>query len=291
MRIHHVNCGTMCPVGGFLFYGNRDRSLRRLTCHCLLIETDRDGLVLVDTGFGMRDVRKPRPRLSPFFLTMNRPQFNEAETALRQIEARGFSAGDVRHIVLTHLDFDHAGGIEDFPGATVHLLDLERRASTVGRRTFLARQRYRPMQWDEDISWQDYAAGGESWFGFDSVRDLRGLPPEILLIPLIGHTFGHCGVAVQQGDKWILNAGDAYFYEGEMDLKNPNCTPGLRFYQKMMEVDRTARLRNQDRLRALLRDEAGKIDIFCAHDSVEYGRHVGVETAIPAATFQRTAAN
>lgn len=28
--------------------------------------------------------------------------------ALRQIEAPGFSARDVRHIVLTHLDFDHA---------------------------------------------------------------------------------------------------------------------------------------------------------------------------------------
>jgi glyoxylase-like metal-dependent hydrolase (beta-lactamase superfamily II) len=24
----------------------------------------------------------------------------------------------VRHIVLTHLDFDHAGGLEDFPEAT-----------------------------------------------------------------------------------------------------------------------------------------------------------------------------
>ena len=286
MRIHHINCGTMCPVGGTLFYGaGRSRALQRLTCHCLLVETDRDGLVLVDTGIGMRDVHRPRPRLSPLFLAMNRPQLNEVDTALRQVGRRGFSARDVRHIVLTHLDFDHAGGIEDFPNAVVHVLDAERRASTVGRRTFLARQRYRPMQWDGDIQWQEYGLDGEAWFGFDCVRDLRGLPPEILLVPLIGHTFGHCGVAVRQGENWILHAGDAYFHEREMNLADPGCPPGLRFYQKLMEVDRPARLRNQDRLRELLRDQAGKIDIFCAHDAAEYGRHIGVETAIPAGSY------
>jgi dihydrofolate reductase len=35
---------------------------------------------------------------------------------------------------------------------------------------------------------------GEPWFGFERVRPLDGLPPEIALIPLIGHTFGHAGV-------------------------------------------------------------------------------------------------
>jgi len=34
-------------------------------------------------------------------------------------------ASDVRHIVLTHLGFDHAGGLDDFPAATVHLLRQE----------------------------------------------------------------------------------------------------------------------------------------------------------------------
>jgi glyoxylase-like metal-dependent hydrolase (beta-lactamase superfamily II) len=38
------------------------------------------------------------------------------ETAVRQIERLG-SPADVRHILPTHLDFDHAGGLEDLPGA------------------------------------------------------------------------------------------------------------------------------------------------------------------------------
>lgn len=51
MRVHHLNCGTMCPLaGGAIGSGT---GLRRglMVCHCLLIETPRDGLVLVDTGW------------------------------------------------------------------------------------------------------------------------------------------------------------------------------------------------------------------------------------------------
>ena len=39
---------------------------RHLIGHCLLVETDL-GLVLVDTGFGLQDVRDPKSRLSRFF--------------------------------------------------------------------------------------------------------------------------------------------------------------------------------------------------------------------------------
>lgn len=132
----------MCPWGGPLFHGWRqDPSLRRLVCHCLLIETDRHGLVLVDTGIGLRDVQAPRPRLGWFFLLLNGIRLEEGQTALRRIERLGFRAADVRHIVLTHLDFDHAGGIEDFPEATVHVLGPELEAASGRRHGFIARQR------------------------------------------------------------------------------------------------------------------------------------------------------
>jgi len=42
----------MCPVGGVLFDSFSKGIYAHLVCRCLLIETDRDGLVLVDTGFG-----------------------------------------------------------------------------------------------------------------------------------------------------------------------------------------------------------------------------------------------
>ncbi|MFN7134547.1 MAG: MBL fold metallo-hydrolase, partial [Myxococcales bacterium] len=73
MRIHHLNCTTMCPPGKRLMVGRSNAwGPALLVCHCLLLETPR-GLVLVDTGFGLQDVWHAHPRIAPFFLANNRP--------------------------------------------------------------------------------------------------------------------------------------------------------------------------------------------------------------------------
>ncbi|MFO6447121.1 MBL fold metallo-hydrolase [Erythrobacter sp. NE805] len=271
MKIHHLNCGTLCPAGGRLFDGTSDRPFAHLVCHCLLIETEA-GLVLVDTGFGTRDVDHPDRRLSEFFRGLCNPQLRHEETALAQVQALGFAASDVRHIVLTHLDFDHAGGIEDFPQAAIHLTAREKEvAEAQDGGAFVGTRRYRPQQWDEASDWRLYPfGGGERWFGFDAVRDLDGLSPEILLVPLAGHTWGHAGVAIREADGWLLHAGDAYFYRGEVGAQDYSCPPLARGYQRLMEVDRAARLANQARLRRLSLDRAQEVRMFCAHDVVEF---------------------
>ena len=239
-----------------------------LCCHCLLVETQH-GLLLVDTGFGLKDVRDPRSRLSGFFLKLLSPDFREEMTAIRQVAALGFDPRDVRHIVLTHLDFDHAGGIDDFPWARVHMLSQER-AAAAERRTWLDRQRYRPQQWSYPAQWTVHACmPGEGWLGFERVCGGAGLPPDVLLVPLTGHTLGHAGVALRTRDGWLLQAGDAYFHHREMALTQPWCTPGLRAYQWLMEKDREARLANQARLRQLVAGHP-EVAVFCAHDPVEF---------------------
>ena len=272
MRIHHLNCGTCCPVGGRLFDGKSDSPFGHLVCHCLLIETDA-GLVLVDTGFGTRDIAHPLRRLSPFFLTLNNIQLRREETAVAQVRRLGFDPADVRHILVTPLDFDHAGGLQDFPNAAVHVTAREKEvADERAGGAFVGTHRYRPQQWDEMQDWRLYPlGGGERWFGFDAVRDLQGLPPEILLVPLAGHTWGHAGVAIREDSgRWLLHAADAYFYRGEVGSERYSCTPALRGYQRMMEVDRAARLHNQQRLRRLSLDHGDEVRIFCAHDPVEF---------------------
>jgi glyoxylase-like metal-dependent hydrolase (beta-lactamase superfamily II) len=287
MRIHHLNCISSCPLGGHLMDGRTPGVITRgkLCCHCLAIETDRDGLVLVDTGFGLRDVADPRTRLSKFFLVLLSPEFREEMTAIRQLERLGFRATDVRHIVLTHLDFDHAGGLDDFPHAAVHMLQQERDYA-LQQKTWLDRQRFRPQQWGTKGNWRVYpGTAGEPWFGFSAVRQLAGLPPEIMMVPLPGHTHGHAGIAIRSDRHWLLQTGDAYFYHREMEYERPYCTPGLRMYQWMMEKDRAARLDNQRRLRELRRKHGSEVRVFCSHDPLEYeelsGRPMGRPVATP----------
>ena len=275
MHIHHLNCGTDCPLGGRLFDGRSTGPTGRLVCHCLLIETDGHGLVLIDTGYGLKDVHHPHDppaRITRTMRTMLNIKLREADTAIRQIQLLGHNPADVRHIVLTHLDFDHAGGLEDFPNAVVHVMDREWREASGPRHGFVPRNRYRPRQFDQITSWRRYGPQGEPWFGFEAVRDLEGLPPEILLVPLPGHTWGHAGVAIDTGSGWLLHAGDAYFYRGEMRAPARQCTPGLAAYQTMMEVDRKLRFANQARLRRLSIDERERVTLVCAHDPVEFER-------------------
>lgn len=269
----------MCPFGGRLWDGFSPLlGPARIVCHCLLIETDV-GLVLVDTGFGMRDVAGPQ-RLNRLFRIANRIQLREEDTALRQLERLGYKAADVRHIILTHLDFDHAGGIEDFPQASVHVFGAELDAAQ-SPQSALDRARYRPMQWARDIVWQRYSLEGERWFGFYCVRELVGVPPEILLVPLSGHTSGHCGVAVRGPQGWLLHAGDAYFFRGEMDLDEYRCTPMLRLYQRLMAVANRTRLGNLERLRELKRHHGRDIRLFCAHDARELEEFRDIASSAP----------
>jgi glyoxylase-like metal-dependent hydrolase (beta-lactamase superfamily II) len=278
MRVHHLNCGTDCPVGGAVFDGFSKGLLGCIVCRCLLIEHD-SGLILVDTGYGAQDVARPQGRISAAFRAMLNIRLRAEETALHQIGQMGFSARDVRHIVLTHLDFDHAGGLEDFPEARVHVLEAERDAAEHKRRGFVGRRRYSPPQFDDVRDWRTYASGGEPWFGFDAVRQLDGLPPEILMVPLPGHTWGHAGVAVKEGAGWLFNAGDAYFFRDEMNVDKPRCTPGLAAYQRLMEVDHDRRIANQHRLRDLKRSHGSEVNIFCSHDAKELMAAQAVDTA------------
>lgn len=270
MKVHHLNLGSMHLTGGPLVR-NRARTSDPplLVCHALLLETG-DGLVLVDTGFGVLDLAEPERRIGRLLLALTRPDLDPSRTAAARVEALGFAREDVRHVVVTHLDVDHAGGLPDFPAAKVHVMEGERDAA-VSRRAFMHRLRYRPHQWAHGPAWECYdVPRGERWKGFESVRPLRGLPPEVLLVPLAGHSPGHAAVAVDRGAEGVLlHCGDAYFHRDQLHPTRPRCPPALAAFQRLVAEDREALASNQARLRDLANDPAAGVRVFSAHDPEE----------------------
>lgn len=257
--IHHLNCATLRPVGSF---GGRVTP-PRIVAHCLLVERP-DGLLLVDTGFGRDDLAQPARLGRPFVAAM-RPTFDPAETAAAQVLGLGHRIEDVTDIVLTHLDLDHAGGISDFPQARVHVYDAEVDAALAP--TMREKARYVAAQWAHRPQWVRHQVDGDDWFGFEAVT---ALADDVRLVPLHGHTRGHCGVAVlRPDDTWLLHAGDSYFDAGEKETP-PHAKAGLRLFQRLVAVDDAQRVANQARLRELHADHSGEVTIFSAHDASEY---------------------
>lgn len=279
MRIHHLNCGTMCPHGARLINGEGGLlAPGRIVCHCLLIEAN-DGLVLLDTGFGIEDARNRR-QLGAIFGALVRPRPTIEETAIKQIEALGFAASDVRHIVTTHLDLDHAGGLPDFPEAEVHVFAPELEAAL--NPSLRERSRYIGAHWKHNPRWVQHGVEGDEWFGFESIRILPGIDAEILLVPLVGHSQGHTGVALRNGDGWLLHCGDAYFHHGETATP-PHCPPALRLFQRINAADTKQRIANRDRLRELATRHGDEVQLLCSHDPHELERAQAASTATAAA--------
>ena len=96
MKIHHLNCGSFCAIGHPIL----NRLLPKLdqfnlVCHCLLIESS-DGLILVDTGLGLKDISNQERFKSNFiFNQFARPKLDVEETAYMQIIRKGFNPKDV----------------------------------------------------------------------------------------------------------------------------------------------------------------------------------------------------
>ena len=268
MRIHHLNCATFRPLGGPIFRNAGDGEPPRMVTHVLAIETDKDGLVLVDTGFGLDDVGFPKQRLAGALLAAGRPLLDSRETLAHQLPELGFKLTDVRHVVMTHLDVDHTGGLPDLPNATVHVLREEYEAAT-RRESAADRSRYTPAHIDAITKYRLYETDGEPWFGFAAARQLEGIDAEIAIVPLPGHSKGHAGVAVYDSDQWLLHAGDSYFFRGQRtgDEKTPF---GASLFQKMVQYNGAARKASEARVRELASRHAQDVRIICSHDPIEF---------------------
>jgi glyoxylase-like metal-dependent hydrolase (beta-lactamase superfamily II) len=232
-----------------------------MVCHVLLVETD-NGLVLVDTGFGLRDCDDPT-RIGPFRHLL-RAVFDHGETAARQVEALGFRRDDVRHIAVTHFDMDHIGGISDFPEAQIHTTAAEA-LGAVHAPTRQERFRFRSVQWAHGPKLVEHNPDGERWRGFAAAKELTEISPGIVLVSLPGHTRGHACVAVDAGHRWVLHAGDAFYDTGTID--QTSTVPGVvKVIEPLLAWDRKQVRDNHARLAELYRRQEPDLLIVCAHD-------------------------
>jgi glyoxylase-like metal-dependent hydrolase (beta-lactamase superfamily II) len=259
VKVHHLNCGTMTPP----------LMPEPLVAHVLLLEMD-SGLALVDSGFGLQDLDGSATRLGPS-RHLIRPLLEESETAIRQVEALGFHPRDVRDIVLTHFDADHVGGLADFPWARVHLTDAEAHAAWHPR-GLAERGRYLPGPRAHDpVLVRHTPIHGDTWRGFPAAQELSMIGEGIILIALPGHSRGHAMVAVDAGSHWVLHAGDAFYYQGQIGGPGPVPQP-IPLLERLLAADASQVRDNHARLTQVWAAREPDLLLVNAHDPALYRR-------------------
>lgn len=226
--------------------------------HCLLLK-QKDRMALIDTGIGLLDSQLPEERIGHELVKITGYQFDESQTAVRQIERLGLPPGQVADCIISHLDNDHIGGLADFPHATVHVGSEEYENYMSGNPRYLKI----PLQHNPDI--KTYGTSDRLWFGLEARKVATALDVEMLLIPLPGHTLGHCGIAIKNGDKWLFYVADAYYLREELsDIDHP-----VHELAEMRADDNNLRIDTLEKIRRLMQDHP-EIEIFGYHDISEF---------------------
>jgi len=111
---------------------------------------------------------------------------------------------DVRWVIPTHLDPDHAGGMGNFPDAKVliHRPEYAFAATSIGKARFQAR-----MLWPSGFNPTLYDLDPDAYGPFPRSKQLSD-SGDVRVIPLPGHSVGQVGVVVEADGHALLFGGD-----------------------------------------------------------------------------------
>ncbi len=111
-----------------------------------------------------------------------------------------------------------------------------------------------------------YGSTSENWFGLEARKVRIDFNADIFLIPLFGHTLGHCGIAIKQQNKWILHIGDAYYLRAETKIDDHPVNQLATIRADNNEL----RIQSLNQIKRLIKDHSNEIDIFGYHDPNEF---------------------
>lgn len=160
------------------------------------------GWVLVDCGLHPAFAADPVGRLGDQ-ASMSELVVGPADDVAHQLAGIGVHPAEVAHVVLTHLHYDHCGGLCLLPGAEVHVQAAEREFAAD------------PPVYQAPAYLADDWAGVTAWRDVDGELDLFG-DGSVVAFPTPGHTPGHQSVQVRLPDRTAILTGDAVYHPDKM---------------------------------------------------------------------------
>ena len=236
VRLFAMTCGWLTgPTAGFL--AGEEGSLR-VPVPVFLVDHPR-GAVVFDSGLHPDAGTDPAGRLG-LAARVFRVELAPGEDVAGRLATLGIDAASVRHLVNSHLHFDHTGGNARLPNARIV---VQRREWEAGHDADAVRANYYDPH--------DYDTGHDVLV-VDGEHDLFG-DGRVVCIPTHGHTPGHQSLRVRLDSGDVVLAADACYLRRTLE----------ELHLPSIVHDRDAMLAALARLRAL-RDAGARI--FYGHD-------------------------
>jgi glyoxylase-like metal-dependent hydrolase (beta-lactamase superfamily II) len=257
VRLAVVRVASQPVREGMLFSGGRFGEMATTNFSAFVIEHGGRRLLL-DTGLGARLAQQYAADMP----TWGRPFFRapeQVDPVRRQLDAAGI--GEVSRIILTHAHWDHASGLEDFPGAEVWAAEAELatvRAARSGIGTAWPSQ-----VGTAGLRWRAFTFAGPPFEGFERSEDLFG-DGRVVVVPMAGHTPGSVGLFV------TVSSGRRFFFVGDVvwtTLALAEARPKFWPARQLVDADVEATQRTIMLIRAAQQRDPGLV-VVPAHDAL-----------------------
>ena len=218
-----------------------------------LVDHPMGGLFLIDTGSTARSNEKAYKRkslgwlkapFSGFFSTSDVKRTDEADFAL---EYFGYQKSDLKFILLTHLHFDHLGGLYHFPEQPVLVHEKEWKHPH-----FFKKELFEPKGRNPRL----VQLGSAQVPSLGNAYDLTNTN-DFLMVETPGHTLGHVSFLVRGHDQHYLLAGDLAYYRAQIDQNS------VGVLASDFELNR--------KTYQAIRDYPFPLNVLCTHDPKVFG--------------------
>lgn len=200
LRFSILPTATATVPEGAMFEGGSWLTQRTMAHSAVLICHPR-GFVLFDTGLGYAIDNQ----FSEFpLMTRAALSYQKLATAADVIAETDPCPGRQLVVIPSHLHWDHAGGIEDFPNAEVWVRPEEMQQAHSGG----VHQGFLPSMIDASfIRWRTLSFSEKPYEQYSQSLDIFG-DGSLTLVPMIGHTAGSVGLFIDVGVRRYFLTGD-----------------------------------------------------------------------------------
>lgn len=238
-----------------LMQGGRKDLEINLVCPTYLIEHPK-GLVLFDTGCHPQVATDPHGywgKIADFLKVRYSPDL----VVDAQIKALGYKLEDVKHVVISHLHLDHAGGMHLFPHAQFFIMEGELPYAYWPQPHARAAFILNDLLPTRNFNWRELT-GDTDLFGDGS----------LIMLKTAGHTPGECSLMVNLARRAIVLTGDTVHIRHQLATLAP------------MDVDWDKAMASASIRRLKEMQDRGEARLLISHDPEDWAEFAHAPTAI-----------